>query len=88
MIVPLVILPAATCSAPSQTSMVIAPKISAITIAVINARMRMRFFAAVKVFSTASAKRCCSRFSCPKACTILSAPSDSDVMVPMSATRS
>ena len=80
--------PSLTWSVPSQTSIVMPPNINAITSAVRNARSRIRFFAALNVTSTASANRTPSRLSWPKACTILIAPSASEMMVPTLATLS
>ena len=68
--------------------MVIAPKISPITIAVMIARRAIRCRAAAMVDSTASAKRPLSRFSCPNAWTIFIAPSVSVTIAPTSAIRS
>src|SRR5205823_5347686 len=55
--VPPLIRPAATSTAPSQMISVIAPSIMEITIAVINERSRMRRLAVEKTRSTAPAKR-------------------------------
>ena len=86
--VPPVIVPAATPSAPYQSKVVMAPNSSPMTIAVIVARSRMRRLAVAKLASTALVKRSASRVSCPKAWTIFMAPSCSAVVAPMSATRS
>ena len=87
-IVPPLIVPSATPSAPRHISKVIAPKISMITSAVITARMVMRRLAVAKLRSTAPAKRSDSRFSWLNACTTFTAPSTSPTIAPMSATRS
>ena len=66
MIVPPVIAPSDTASAPRHMTIVIPPKISTMTIEVIAARSRMRRFALSKVRSTTPAKRFPSRASWPK----------------------
>ena len=67
---------------------VIAPKISAMTTAVITARSVIRLRAVLNVASTFSAKRAISRFSWLNPWTIFIAPSTSDTWAPTSATRS
>ena len=85
---PPLIRPAATSTAPSHSTRVIDPKISPMTIAVMNARRMMRRLAAVKVALTAALKRAASRSSWPNAWTTFIAPRVSDAIEPTSATRS
>ena len=87
-IVPPEIAPSLTACAPRQTSRVMPPKTSRITIAVIAARMMTRRRATEKVRSTASRKRACSRSSWLNPWTIFIADSTSVTIAPISATRS
>ncbi len=85
---PAVRLPDATSLTASHRISVTAPNSSAITIAVITARVAKRSRAVEKPRSTAAWKRSPSRASCPKAWTIFIAPSVSLAMLPISAIRS
>ena len=80
--VPPLIRPAATSTAPCQMTITIAPIIRKIIIAVRIARMPMRRLAVANTFSTASPKRFASRCCWLNACTIFIAPSTSLVTVP------
>ena len=86
--VPPVMTPSSTSSAPRHSRAVIDPKTSVMRIAVIRARIRMRCLAMSKVCSTAPAKRSPSRDCWPKAWTIFVADSTSVTIEPTSATRS
>jgi len=87
-IVPPEIVPSETAIAPRHISMVTEPKINMMITVVIAARIRIRRLAVVKVLSTASPKRACSRPSWLKAWTIFIAESTSVTIAPTSATRS
>jgi hypothetical protein len=80
--------PAITSSAPCHMIRVIDPKTSAMTIAVISARTRMRLREVWNAVSTAPEKRAASRPSCPNAWTIFIADSVSFTIAPTSAMRS
>ena len=80
--------PEITSSAPCHSTSVMAPNTRVITSAVITARRRMRRLAVSKLLSTAAPNRFASRPSWVKACTIRMAPSTSETIVPISATRS
>ena len=75
--VPPLISPAATASAPRHITSTTPPNTSRITTVVMLARSRMRRRAVSKVFSTTPAKRSFSRCSCPKLWTIFIAESTS-----------
>ena len=88
MIVPPVISPAATPSAPRHSSSTTEPKIAKMINEVITARRTIRRREVSNVRSTAPVKRSASRPSWLKPWTIFIAPKTSVTIAPTSATRS
>ena len=86
--VPPLMRPALTSTAPCQMIMMIDPKARKMTIAVMTARSSIRFLAVANTRSTASEKRERSRSCWLNAWTIFIAPRTSLVTVPTSAMRS